>query len=122
MVFYAATKTLALLATKQLAVLFVHLSYNVNLQQQLCHSYIVCIYFLVKKKRWSGEEKNKLNTTSPTPYSLLIPHTNVVTQQKITATKNVAFTHYSYLSHITYSTSKKTNAKKRNYTHKTYMF
>jgi hypothetical protein len=114
MVFYAVTKNLMLLTKGKLVVLFVQLSYNVNLTTKSClppppGDGGVRIYFLVKKRGGRGRKKSGLNTNTPTPYYRLVPHTNVVTQQKISATKNIAFIHYYCLSHLLYYTATKNN-------------
>ena len=62
MVFYAVTKNLMLLTKGKLVVLFVQLSYTVNINTKSClppppGDGGVRIYFLVRKKRGERQEK-----------------------------------------------------------------
>lgn len=46
-------------------------------------------------------KKSNHNQSSPITYYHLIPHTNVLAQQKMGVTKNINFTHTLHLTHIT---------------------
>jgi len=69
----------------------------------------VRIYFLVKKRGGRGRKKSGLNTNTPTPYYRLVPHTNVVTQQKISTHTTQQKKRYGCLSYLLYYTATKNN-------------